>query len=191
VVCAHRENLPALQEAALAAVTGYSVGGKAPGGLASDGMDTASGATRDATTGDAAIGDAAIGHGAVGTFELPKDWDETLPTAGFWVLNIAPPARPEPGPDTPGPDPVPSAAVVASGRERARTWWQRLRARGLRARGLRARAPRAPRHEGGSADRSTVRQEDSRGDGTGSAAERPVGVLISADRYDLADPSES
>lgn len=45
VLCAHRENIPALQAAALAAL------------------------------------------GPVG-FRLPKEWDDSLPTGGFWVLNL-------------------------------------------------------------------------------------------------------
>ena len=83
VICAHRENMPALRAAVLAALTGYSTGGqvaggKGPGGPAARGQESAAGAAR-------------------GSVELPKDWDETLPTPGFWVLNIAPlPAEPEP-----------------------------------------------------------------------------------------------
>jgi 8-oxo-dGTP pyrophosphatase MutT (NUDIX family)/phosphohistidine phosphatase SixA len=60
VICAHRENLPLLQEAALTALTGH---------LTDD-------------SGAAVPGDTIA--------ELPKEWDETLPTSGFWVLNVAP-----------------------------------------------------------------------------------------------------
>jgi 8-oxo-(d)GTP phosphatase len=49
VLCAHRENIPVLREAALAALAE-----------------------------DSAVGD------------LPHDWDSSLPTSGFWVLNVAP-----------------------------------------------------------------------------------------------------
>src|ERR1700722_9367687 len=106
VICAHRENIPALREAALAALTGYSVAGKASGGKASGGKATADGA-------------------AGGAFELPADWDETLPTSGFWVLNIAPRAAKA----EPGPEPTALAAPAARpGPARRRTWWQRLRA---------------------------------------------------------------
>ena len=52
VLCAHRENIPVLREAALAALAGRSAAG-----------------------------------------DLPGDWDSSLPTSGFWVLNVAlPPA---------------------------------------------------------------------------------------------------
>jgi 8-oxo-dGTP pyrophosphatase MutT (NUDIX family)/phosphohistidine phosphatase SixA len=89
VICAHRENLPVLQQAALAALAGRS----------------------DGAAGAAAPGDASA--------ELPKEWNEPLPTSGFWVLNVAPlPPPPGPGPagqagrnQNPGaaPDPNPSA----------------------------------------------------------------------------------
>ena len=67
VLCAHRENLPALQEAALAVLA------PAPG-----------------TT-----------EPADGAFDLPKEWDDTLPTAGFWVLNVAPVPADSPAPAGP------------------------------------------------------------------------------------------
>jgi 8-oxo-dGTP diphosphatase len=181
VICAHRENLPALQEAALAALTGYSLGGNAPAANA-PGL----GATTDATTDDE----------GPGTFELPKDWAETLPTAGFWVLNIAPlRAEPElelePERGTPGPDPAPPA-----GPARGRTWWQRLRA--LARRGGVARPDGEPAtgagHLGDRASgsaRDGVSADAGLGGGAAREAGRPVGVLISADRYDLAEPSES
>src|SRR5579863_1897283 len=96
VICAHRENMPALREAVLAALTGYSSDGQAAGGKGSGAP--------------APRGKAALDGAARGIFELPKDWDETLPTSGFWVLNIAPlPAEPEPAPEAgpaPGPDMV-------------------------------------------------------------------------------------
>jgi 8-oxo-dGTP pyrophosphatase MutT (NUDIX family)/phosphohistidine phosphatase SixA len=66
VICAHRENLPVLQQAALAALAGRS----------------------DGAAGAAAPADASA--------ELPKEWNETLPTSGFWVLNVAP-LPPPPG----------------------------------------------------------------------------------------------
>jgi len=64
VVCAHRENLAALREAVLAALAGHS----APDGSSAGG-----------------------GCGSV-VGGLPRDWDEMLPTAGFWVLNVTPAA---------------------------------------------------------------------------------------------------
>lgn len=58
VICAHRENLPVLREAALAALGGHRAAGVPAGG------------------------------GTVA--EIPREWDQDLPTAGFWLLNVAP-----------------------------------------------------------------------------------------------------
>ena len=102
VVCAPRENMAALREAVLAALTGYSSGeqasgggapsGRAPGGRASGGR--ASGGK--VPGGRAPRGAKAADDAAADPFELPEDWDETLPPSGFWVMNIAPfPAKPE------------------------------------------------------------------------------------------------
>src|SRR5579863_2279942 len=112
VICAHRENMQALREAVLAALTGYAAGGQAAGGKGSGGP--------------APRGKAAVDGAARGIFELPKDWDETLPTSGFWVLNIAPlPAEPEPAPEPglPQLDMEPQSSAPA-----APSWWRRLRA---------------------------------------------------------------
>jgi 8-oxo-dGTP diphosphatase len=79
VICAHRENLSVLREAALAVLAGHSAGGAAtPGGPVAD---------------------------------LPGEWDDPLPTSGFWVLNVAPPSA----------GPVRSTPPAAS-----RPWWRRL-----------------------------------------------------------------
>jgi 8-oxo-dGTP diphosphatase len=210
VVCAHRENLPDLQAAALGALTGYSFGGKA------------------AAPGGTALGPGATEDRAFGTFELPRDWDAALPTAGFWVLNIAPLSaelqqelEQEPAADqgAPAPDPV-LPVGRAQRRDRRRAWWQRLRAL--------ARRDDTARREGGAgagaggglgggdqgdADAGDQVSASRPGNaspgnaspgnaspdgasvwpvgGAGRAAEHPVGILISADRYDLADPSES
>jgi 8-oxo-dGTP diphosphatase len=204
VICAHRENLPALRDAALAALAGYSFGGPMSG--------------VDALGADALGADASV-DGEVSTFELPKDWDETLPPGGFWVLNIAslpaeselglepgPRSQPEAGPApeqaTPAPDP---ASPI--GPARGRTWWQRLRT--LARRDGAARRGGAAWPEGGRGDGafggaagnghrsgqlSSPGADSASGrlnGGAGSEARRPVGALISADRYDLADPSES
>src|SRR6202035_5846230 len=64
VICAHRENLPLLQEAALAVLTGHS----APA--------SGAGAPEAGVPGDAVA-------------QLPREWDDALPTSGFWVLNVA------------------------------------------------------------------------------------------------------
>jgi len=126
VICAHRENMSALREAVLAVLTGYSPGGRAAGGKGS--------------SGSALRARAAVDGAARAPFELPRDWDEALPTSGFWVLNIAPlPAEGEPGPApqagsaseprlAPEPGmaaPEPPAPAASS---RGRTWRERLRA---------------------------------------------------------------
>ena len=65
IICAHRENLPDLQAAALAAL-----------GIVQPGSD-------------AAPGSALAGEALAPIAELPKDWADALPTSGFWVLNLA------------------------------------------------------------------------------------------------------
>ena len=73
IFCAHRENIPVLQAAALAAL-----------GL-------------DQPASDAAPGSARADVGLEGFPELPKEWDDPLPTSGFWVLNLThPPPAPHP-----------------------------------------------------------------------------------------------
>ena len=228
VICAHRENMPALREAVLAALAGYSAVGQAADGTGSGGTGSGGTASRGKRAADGA---------ARGTFELPRDWDETLPTPGFWVLNIAPlPAEPEPAPEPglPGQDmaaPGPSAPAAPS---RRRTWWQRVHALAGRAdsgTGKIARAGRegtrgdgvtASSYTGGQVSGTSMQGQapaDGVGDPVGgvsapspatadgdpsgeagpqdgarasdAAAPRPVGVLISADRYDLSDLAES
>jgi 8-oxo-(d)GTP phosphatase len=153
VICAHRENLPALQEAALAA-------------LAPD---------RE-TSGPAVDED----------FGLPRDWDTSLPTAGFWVLNVAPlpaipataapegeavpvaPALEAPAPEAPAPEAPAADAPVAASRRR----WLRGR--------VRIGAPLRPGQEAGQ------ETEPEAGPEAGVETE-PGGVLVSADRYDLSE----
>ena len=228
VICAHRENLPALREAVLAALAGYSAGGQAAGGPGSGGPGSGgpgAGGPGSGGPGSGGLGSGGLGSGgpgsgstasrgkgaaedaARGTFELPKDWDETLPTSGFWVLNIAPlPAEPAPAaePGLPGQDmavPEPSAPAVPS---RGRTWWQRLRVLAGRAdAGVRRDgAPDRAGADGQASGTSSQGQADGVGGpageagvlpgaSAGDAAPRPVGVLISADRYDLSDLAES
>jgi 8-oxo-(d)GTP phosphatase len=78
ILCAHRENLPDVQAAALAAL-----------GIAAPGSDAAPGS---ALANDALAPIAA----------LPKDWADALPTSGFWVLNLAhEPALPVPAASSP------------------------------------------------------------------------------------------
>jgi 8-oxo-dGTP pyrophosphatase MutT (NUDIX family)/phosphohistidine phosphatase SixA len=70
ILCAHRENIPDLQTAVLAAV-----------GIAAPGADAA--------PGSALVSDALARLPA-----LPKDWAAALPTSAFWVLNLAHPPAP-------------------------------------------------------------------------------------------------
>ena len=99
VICAHRENLPLLQEAALASLAGHSAG------VSGNGAPGAGG------PGDAIA-------------QLPKEWDEALPTSGFWVLNVAP--LPQAQDPDPGPAPPMPADLVASARATSRRWWRRV-----------------------------------------------------------------
>jgi 8-oxo-(d)GTP phosphatase len=89
IICAHRENIPELQAAALAAL-GIIV---QPGS-------------------DAAPGSALAGEALAPIAELPKDWTDALPTSGFWVLNLTqapPPAVPPLAAPVPAAAPAPSA----------------------------------------------------------------------------------
>jgi 8-oxo-dGTP diphosphatase len=177
VICAHRENLPVLQEAALAALVGHS--GDGPG---ADGA------------GDAAPHDTIA--------ELPGEWDETLPTSGFWVLNVAPlPSAPAPAPE-PKPTPPMSAGLVAAPPATSRPWWRRLlggtaSSAGPARAGAASGPPgteKSPGEEGaGTGTGGEVRGgEPDRDDASGSQPARkgpggPVGLLVSADRYDLSE----
>ncbi|TVZ03406.1 NUDIX hydrolase [Trebonia kvetii] len=153
VVCAHRENLPDLRAAALAALTGH----------------VAAGETSADDTGDA-------------PFELPKEWDDALNTSGFWVLNVAPlpaPAEPEAVAEAP-------AAAPATQEPLARPLWRRLL--GLPARDS-ARVEPAAVHSAVPEPGDEARAPEP-ADATETAeGSAPAGVLISADRYDLAELS--
>ncbi len=131
IFCAHRENIPVLQAAALAAL-----------GLAQP-------------PSDAAPGSALAGVGLEAFPELPKEWDDPLPTSGFWVLNLTlppPPPRHHPRPDIVR-DPTltrslvaPSASAAPPARQLP-AWrrWFRARTRiGAHARSPRSAAPPAP-----------------------------------------------
>lgn len=139
VICAHRENLPVLQQAALAVLAGHSA-------AQPDGPPT-----------------------GAPTAELPKDWDEPLPTSGFWVLNIAAAPR-ERRPVTPEP---PATVELAS--PTGRRWWCRLRGRSDHARPAGAATSELE------ADTNEAPADSSDGDA------RPAGRLVSADRYNLAE----
>ena len=80
IICAHRENIPDLQAAALAAF-----------GIVQPGSD-------------AAPGSALAGETLAPIAELPRDWTDALPTSGFWVLNLTlAPSDPRSLPTTPTP----------------------------------------------------------------------------------------
>jgi 8-oxo-(d)GTP phosphatase len=186
VICAHRENLPVLQEAALAALAGH------PGAEISA-AELPGGAPDDVAGGPIA--------------ELPREWDDAVPTSGFWVMNVAPlPPSPEPPrepgqtapvtaaqdhaaapPAAPEPPDQDHAAPAPAAPEppdqdppaSARRWWHRLRARPGRG-----RAPR-PAQDAASAPAAEATATSGEAD-KGSMA-RLSGVLISADRYDLSE----
>jgi 8-oxo-dGTP diphosphatase len=147
VVCAHRENMAALREAVLAALSGYSSGEQASGGGAPSGWapsGTVPGGR--APGGRAPRGAKAADGAAADPFELPEDWDETLPPSGFWVMNIAPfPAKPDPEPASEPEMTEPQLAATGPPASAApsprRTWWRRLRAL--------ARRGNAPGHQDG------------------------------------------
>jgi 8-oxo-dGTP diphosphatase len=159
VVCAHRENLPGLRAAALAALTGYRVAGEI----------TADDAPQD-------------------RFELPKEWDDTLNTSGFWVLNVA--ALPQALPSAADLEAAAEAGQPAptAPEQPARSLWRRLLRRGARD-SVRGRDPLA----GGPAGLSALAGAGGAGDEARDPARAPesgpAGVLISADRYDLAELS--
>jgi 8-oxo-dGTP pyrophosphatase MutT (NUDIX family)/phosphohistidine phosphatase SixA len=195
VICAHRENLPVLQEAALAALAGHPgaeiAAAELPGGAPDD-----------------------VAGGPIAA--LPREWDDELPTSGFWVLNVAPlPAPPEPLLELE--QPASDAALAAASASPApdapppgRRWWRRLRALPSRggalgpaadATGAAVAGPAvlsadtaggdgsAGNAGGGPADGGTdVRGETRAGDAGHGVTARLAGVLISADRYDLSEP---
>jgi 8-oxo-dGTP diphosphatase len=170
VICAHRENLPLLQEAALAVLTGHSAdasGAGAPGA----GMP----------------GDAVA--------QLPREWDDALPTSGFWVLNVAalPPPKEPAGPEERPPTP---ADLVVTPPSASRPWWRRILGVVVPARvsspggqpGADGRRGARAVAGGGGAD-----ADGAGGDAAGTdhpahaGSAGPVGVLVSADRYDLSE----
>jgi 8-oxo-(d)GTP phosphatase len=164
IFCAHRENIPVLQAAALAVL------------------------------------------GLEGFPGLPKEWDDPLPTSGFWVLNLTLPPPPAP-PASPPPPASPTPASPTSPAPRPPAWrrWFRSRARtGAHTRrpgtpatpptaatppatppGLLAApvpAPETTASEAPAANAAAVTREPSAP--PGPSAPR----LISADRYDLTEP---
>ncbi len=160
VICAHRENLPVLQEAALTALAGYSAGesGIEPGDAIAD---------------------------------VPKEWDDALPTSGFWVLNVAPlPSVKEPAGRVEGPPST--AGLVAAAPSASRPWWRRILGGLAPDRTSPASTPSAGTTPAGGqpgADDRDGGQAAAGGGAAGGGGEPagPVGVLVSADRYDLSE----
>ena len=174
VICAHRENLPLLQAAALAVLAGHSA----------------------SVSGDGAPGGEVPGDAIA---QLPGEWDEALPTSGFWVLNVAQPPLVEAAGGSGERPPMP-AGLVATPPPAARPWWRRLLGGMAKARGASASGqPGADRGESGEAVAAAADADAPGGDGAGSgdaaggAYAGPggsaglVGVLVSADRYDLSE----
>jgi 8-oxo-(d)GTP phosphatase len=155
VICAHRENLPLLKDAALSVLTGHSASASGNGAA------------------DAGVPDDAIA-------QLRREWDEALPTSGFWVLNVAPLS---PGQE-PEPEPGQAPSKATPGR-----WWRRLLGgavfRGASAGDASAGDASARDQPGPDAPRGqqAVIATDAGRDSSGG----PVGVLVSADRYDLSE----
>ncbi|HEX4089620.1 MAG TPA: NUDIX domain-containing protein [Trebonia sp.] len=119
IFCAHRENIPVLQAAALAAL-----GLDLPPSDAAPGSALAASALTGSALASSALASSAHGHSPLADSpepaipDLPKEWDDPLPTSGFWVLNLThphptpastPPARPTSGPTAPAPAPTASA----------------------------------------------------------------------------------
>jgi 8-oxo-(d)GTP phosphatase len=187
IFCAHRENIPVLQAAALAAL-----------GLAQP-------------PSDAAPGSALAGVGLKAFPELPKDWDDPLPTSGFWVLNLTlPPPPASPSTPTSAP-PAPAPAPPAPPAPRPPAWRRWFRA------GAHTRQPNAAASPPAAATPTAAATPPTTATPTGllaapvlapevTASEAPASEatavtpepsappgpsaprLISADRYDLTEP---
>ena len=165
VLCAHRENLPALQAVALEVLEAVPADAEVP-----------------------SFGD------------IPREWPDTLPTAGFWVLNVAPLAaapepEPEPEPKLALPDPdstVPAASSPEPGTDPAapavpgRRRWLRPRFRPSRARITLAGTLAGTLASTAGPDADHAIDADPASDAEAPSFE-PVGVLASADRYDLSE----
>jgi hypothetical protein len=109
-------------------------------------------------------------------FELPKEWDDTLNTSGFWVLHVAL------LPSAEEPEAQAEAVHETVPAPPARPLWRRLLRLPARdsASGVRARHG-APVDEGRDHEPGDVLVP--------SADSAPAGVLVSADLYDLAELS--
>jgi 8-oxo-(d)GTP phosphatase len=181
IFCAHRENIPLLQAAALAAL-----------GLAPPASDAAPGSL--------------LAQSLLGDPGLPQEWDDPLPTSGFWVLNLAPPPAPDPAapapttPTTPShaptlASPKPSASPAPAAPSLPPPWrrWLRLRPRAHRPSAATQAEPPAtsvatPAPELLSAPvAATVAPETTTSLEPADASPAPPSRLVSADRYDLTE----
>ena len=168
VICAHRENLPLLQEAALAVLTGHSAAA------------SGAGAPEAGVPGDAVA-------------QLPREWDDALPTSGFWVLNVAalPPPKEPAGLEERPPTP---ADLVVPPPPGSRPWWRRILGVVVPARvSSPGGQPGAEGRPGERALAGGAYADGAGGDAAGTdhlahaGSAGPVGVLVSADRYDLSE----
>jgi 8-oxo-dGTP diphosphatase len=191
IFCAHRENIPVLQAAALAAL----------------GFDQP---PSDAAPGSALAGSALAGLGHQGPPRLPKEWDDPLPTSGFWVLNLtlppphAPPTSPTPAPPASAPRAsTPPAPASPAPQPPAWRRWFRSRARTGTRPGTRpphtAATPPAtgtppkllaapvPALEA-TASEATAPETTAVTPETATPSAPAASHLVSADRYDLTEP---
>jgi len=140
VVCAHRENIPGLQAAALAALD----------------------------------------------FQLPKEWADSLPTAGFWVLNLTT------APTPPSAEAAPSEAASAVGSRAAVpaavASASPARAGAALRRWLRGRGRFSTESRVTETSVTEISVTEASVTEAGDEAGRPAIQLISADRYDLSEP---
>ena len=193
IICAHRENIPLLQAAALAAL-----GVTQPPSDAAPGSALAHSALTHTALTDSAQATSALSDSAQATSaqsaparpplpDLPKEWDDTLPTSGFWVLNLTlppPPTPPAPAtsaqPAPPAPAPPPPAAPHLPAWRR----WFRARTRPQRAATTPSSSdrPDAPASPPAFFAAPVLTPE-----ATAPPAPSPP-RLISADRYDLTEP---
>jgi 8-oxo-(d)GTP phosphatase len=196
IFCAHRENIPVLQAAALAAL-----------GVAQPPSDAAPGSALAASALSASplVGSAESGHPQPPIPDLPKEWDDALPTSGFWVLNLTlppPPTSPPPtapsgsiAPTTPTPPASSTPATPAAPPRPAWRRWFRPRARPPRATTPAPAAPSSPERSDASASSPAflgapvlAPEPTPTTPETSAPSAPPAHRLISADRYDLTEP---
>jgi 8-oxo-(d)GTP phosphatase len=183
IICAHRENIPVLQAAALAAL-----GVAQPPSDAAPGSALAHSALAHSALSASALASSAQSGPAQPTIpDLPKEWDDPLPTSGFWVLNLTlPPPLTPPSPATSFPSAPPPTAPGAPLRPAWRRWFR------ARARPQRATAPSPPSSVSspaffGAPVLAPEPEAAAAPETTAPPAPSPP-RLISADRYDLTEP---